>query len=107
MNANIRFEIIADTFCRMTGMLAPGKDAWAGPSHDERRQEFTRWNDEHKTIIFQMLNAVEHVMDLKKDDVVCPFCGETGYDLVGLKQHLTIGGLMHGACEKFVEISEG
>ena len=30
------------------------------------------------------------------EDVVCPFCKELGFDLVGLKSHLT-----HGDCEVF------
>jgi len=30
------------------------------------------------------------------EDRVCPFCGERGFDLIGLKAHL-----QHGDCEKF------
>ena len=40
--------------------------------------------------------------DLLADDsdVVCPFCGECDFDLVGLKMHL-----LRGWCDKFNETS--
>ena len=34
------------------------------------------------------------------DDVVCPFCGEGDFDLVGLKMHF-----LRGWCDKFNETS--
>lgn len=33
-------------------------------------------------------------------DVLCPFCGEGGFDLIGLKRHLQV------YCEKFDEAEE-
>ena len=39
------------------------------------------------------LAAVEH--SAKKDGIVCPFCGEDDFDLIGLKAHLMAG------CEEF------
>ena len=89
MNANVKFEIIADAFCRTTGMLAPGKDAWAGPSHEERRDAFAKWRDQNNTIINSMIHAVEHVYGEDRQDIRCPFCDEDDFDLVGLKHHLT------------------
>lgn len=32
-------------------------------------------------------------------DATCPFCGETGFDLTGLKGHLE-----HGDCEPYNEL---
>lgn len=32
----------------------------------------------------------------------CPFCGETGFDAIGLKCHLIIGGMWHTPCEVFI-----
>lgn len=35
-------------------------------------------------------------------DIVCPFCGEDGFDLVGLKSHLTGEGLIFAeGCQVF------
>jgi len=35
-------------------------------------------------------------------DIVCPFCGEDGFDLVGLKAHLTGEGFIFaGGCQVF------
>ncbi len=33
--------------------------------------------------------VTEVKMEVKSSDVACPFCGETGFDLAGLKWHLT------------------
>jgi len=48
LNANDRFEIIADLFHRATGMLAPGKDQpYEMENTDEDRQKcFNAWRDE-------------------------------------------------------------
>ena len=36
------------------------------------------------------------------EDIKCPFCGEDGFDLVGLKGHLTGEGLIFaGGCQVF------
>ena len=32
----------------------------------------------------------------------CPFCGDTGFDAIGLKLHLLYGGMFHEPCEIFV-----
>ena len=28
--------------------------------------------------------------DNRKEDITCPFCGERGFDLVGLKTHIQV-----------------
>lgn len=33
--------------------------------------------------------------------IACPWCGENDFDLEGLKQHLTVGGMSYGPCEAF------
>ena len=65
MTDNIRFEIMSEAFLRMTGMLVPGKDAWQGPSISERKAAWTEWQDNNRTIIFHLMNAVEHVLEAK------------------------------------------
>jgi len=61
MNDNVRFEIKADAFLRMTGMLAPGKHAWSGPSYYERTEAWEKWNNKHGEIIAAMLDAAETI----------------------------------------------
>jgi len=37
-------------------------------------------------------------------DIKCPFCDEDGFDLVGLKSHLTGEGLIFSeGCQKYLE----
>ncbi len=36
------------------------------------------------------------------DTVKCPFCGDGDYDLIGLKNHLLVGGFFSPPCHKFV-----
>ena len=38
-------------------------------------------------------------LEIPNDEVSCPFCGEKGFDLIGLKSHFT-----NGDCEKYNEI---
>ena len=65
MTDNVKFEIMADAFLRMTGMLAPGKDAREGPSSytDERWMAWAEWRENNRAIIFHLMNAVEHVLE--------------------------------------------
>lgn len=63
MNANIRFEIKAAAFNRMTGMLPPGKDdPFSSDTREERECEWIRWNDENGSVIDAMMQAVEKVL---------------------------------------------
>lgn len=43
-------------------------------------------------------NANEYIVETvgKSKDLTCPFCGETGFDRIGLKSHLE-----HGDCEQY------
>ena len=38
-------------------------------------------------------------------NIQCPFCGEDGFDLIGLKKHL-LGFLIFNGCEAFQEVTE-
>lgn len=66
MNANTRFEIKAEAFHRMTGMLAPGKDGscdTVGESFEERIRAWNEWHIENDRIIIAMLNAMEAILE--------------------------------------------
>jgi len=39
------------------------------------------------------------------NEIECPFCGEDGFDLIGLKSHLTGEGLIFSeGCQSFKDI---
>lgn len=64
MNANLKYEIQANAFYRLTGRLAPGKD---DPTRDDRSLKVAQaiwnlWQQEHGTTIVAMLESVEDVM---------------------------------------------
>ena len=63
MDANIRFEIRANVFHKMTGMLAPGKDAREGPPLEERIMAWEKWNRNNCKIVNMVLDATEHVTE--------------------------------------------
>lgn len=50
MNANLKFEIKAAAFQRMTGKLAPGKDepAAASPTWESQGERLAAWVEWHK-----------------------------------------------------------
>ena len=52
MTDDIKLKIKAEAFLRMTGML-PGN----------HKDEWTEWQENNKTIIFHLMNAVEHVLE--------------------------------------------
>ena len=59
-----RYEIQAEAFRRMTGHLAPGKDAAAG-SYDEaanRTEIYARWAEIHGECVYAVLDAVDCVL---------------------------------------------
>lgn len=65
-----RYEIQAEAFRRMTGHLAPGKDAADG-SYDEtanRREIYARWDEIHGECVYAVLDAVDYVLRTRKDD---------------------------------------
>ena len=64
MNKNTRFEIKADAFFRMTGMLPIGKSMIGGASHSERQEAWDKWNEDNRTIISAMLSATDSVLGL-------------------------------------------
>jgi hypothetical protein len=65
-----RYEIQAEAFRRMTGHLAPGKDAAAG-SYDEaanRTEIYARWAEIHGECVYAVLDAVDCVLRTAEDD---------------------------------------
>lgn len=43
---------------------------------------------------------------VKENEILaCPYCKETGYDLMGLKTHLVVGGMFHEPCEAFTNLT--
>ena len=65
-----RYEIQAEAFRRMTGHLAPGKDAAAG-SYDEvanRTEIYARWAEIHGECVYAVLDAVDCVLRAAEDD---------------------------------------
>ncbi len=62
MNANLEFEITAEAFRWMTGMMAPGKDVPAVTDHtpiEARQVAWFKWNNDHHKIIRAMLHAAD------------------------------------------------
>ena len=68
MDENTKYEIKADAFHRMRGMLAPGKDAWMGPSHHERMTAWSEWLESYGCVIDAMLQSVEYVLNLGEEE---------------------------------------
>ena len=67
MNANTAFEIKAEAFRIMTGMMAPGKDeGMAGGAHtyEERCQRWGDWIGLHGEVVNAMLKATDSVCDV-------------------------------------------
>lgn len=65
-----RYEIQAEAFRRMTGHLAPGKDAAAG-SYDEaanRTEIYARWAEIHGECVYAVLDSVDCVLGTSEDD---------------------------------------
>ncbi|MBK7509808.1 MAG: hypothetical protein IPI16_17465 [Comamonadaceae bacterium] len=65
-----RYEIQAEAFRRMTGHLAPGKDAAAG-TYDEaanRTEIYARWAELHGECVYAVLDAVDYVLRTAEDD---------------------------------------
>ena len=63
MNENIKFEIRAAAFNRMTGMLPPGKDdSFSSDTREEREEAWSSWNYENAVVVEAMLKAVERVL---------------------------------------------
>ena len=61
MDANMKFEIKAEAFRRMTGLLAPGKDAMQGPPLEERMRAWDMWLVKNGKVVDAMLRAMERV----------------------------------------------
>lgn len=57
MNENLKFEIKAEAFHRMTGMLAPGKNSCQGEAAWEA------WTQKYRGVVEAMFVAVEYYKD--------------------------------------------
>jgi hypothetical protein len=58
MNANERFEYMAELFYKQTGVIAPGKDAPAGfntDSDEKRREVWSEWAERFYSDLFASL----------------------------------------------------
>lgn len=63
LDDNLRFEIKAAAFERMTGMLAPGKDSrQVTPSREERSRVWGDWLVNNEEIIDAFIGAIEKVL---------------------------------------------
>ena len=66
MNDIERYEVQAEAFRIMTGMMAPGKSesphAYSGHSEDERYDAWRQWQKAHSKVICAMLEAFARVM---------------------------------------------
>lgn len=83
MNENEKFEIKAEAFYKVTGMMAPGKDEGpinSGHSYEERLQEWRFWHKTCGQTINAMLSAFETHLLLECDldaGKKCSVCGST------------------------------
>ncbi len=65
-SANVVFEVKAESFRLMTGMMAPGKDVAAGANEDgdsrkEREKEWCEWLKQNNGIMNVFLMAATNV----------------------------------------------
>lgn len=66
MNPVISYDIRAEAFRRMTGHMAPGKDAAPESypaSYEIRNEAWNKWNDDNAVIIRFMLLAASEFID--------------------------------------------
>lgn len=72
MNANERFEIMAEAFYRMTRRMAPGKsvpmEMASTCSYEERSAAWEVWNEAYSPVIHAMLDAFQVVMQSHDED---------------------------------------
>ena len=64
MDANLTYEIKAEAFRRMTGLMAPGKSvsplAYSGQEDEDLRyREWQEWNDKYGEVIGHLLAVVQ------------------------------------------------
>ncbi|KKN28550.1 hypothetical protein LCGC14_0853170 [marine sediment metagenome] len=73
------------------------------------RAEVVDWIQEHETLLHEEVLAFSYTeweSKLKEwamgneDSLVCPFCGDDGFDLIGLKDHLIV------YCEIYDEVPQ-
>lgn len=64
LNTLEKFEIQAEAFHILTGMLHPGKDAspQSGIPYEERKEAWDTWIKEHAAVVVAMIAAIEHTL---------------------------------------------
>ena len=63
---------------------------------DEKCWDIIEWVNKHgESVCRYQQGAISKLMD-------CPFCGDTGFDAIGLKCHLLSGGMFYKPCEVFI-----
>lgn len=63
MNANERFEYMAELFYKQTGVMAPGKDSPAGfsvDSYENRQKVWAEWVEDFYSDLFANLILTTH-----------------------------------------------
>lgn len=71
IDSNMVFEVKAEAFRRMTGYMAPGKDAGSRPdmaSYEERSAAWESWNQANKDCVIAIIAAMQSVLGL---NLVC------------------------------------
>lgn len=68
-----KFEIVAEAFRLMTGMMAPGKDAgmfaYQGADYEtERRNLFDAWSKANSELVQAMFAAFDRIVGVTPDD---------------------------------------
>lgn len=66
------YEVKAEAFRRMTGMMAPGKDESAAAggvyTYEERRESFNAWLKQHGEAVTATMRAVQAVCQRAEDE---------------------------------------
>ena len=62
LDANLKFEIKAFVFQKMTGMMAPGKDCghFTFPTPEDRFCEWEYWIRKHGKVVDLMFQGIEY-----------------------------------------------
>lgn len=72
-----------------------------------RKGPESNWGCLDTTIDKKDLTELKRRIEQPSDGITCPFCGESGYDRVGLYRHLITGLQLSGTCEALATYEEG
>lgn len=82
MNANERFELMAEEFYKKTGMLAPGKDSPPGFHVDSEKlasewfKFCTEYNERVYSVHYEMIRMLESKLDLIRCGIGSNYSGD-------------------------------